>query len=89
MKYASFNRFEFAMPDEAIRDCHHQGSCDGEVERWQGSGKINLSHISDDDLAAELKEYGAWDSEELKDRTANEQRIIWIAAGNIQDETDE
>ena len=82
-KWAAFNRFEFKMPIDAINDCSHSGSCDADVEYWQS--RINLSHIPDEALRAELKEYGAWDSEELKDREANERRIIWIAASNIQD----
>jgi hypothetical protein len=83
MKLAMFNRFDFEMPDEAVKDCHHQGQCDEDVAYWQG--KIDLSHISDEVLAAELEEYGAWDKDELKNRRDNERRIIWIAAGDIQD----
>ncbi len=84
MKTAYFERFTIDFPDQCVTDCHHQGQCDEDVEYWQG--KIDLSHIPDDKLAAELKGYGAWDSDELKDRVANERRIIWLAAGNIQDE---
>ena len=80
---ASFNRFEFEMSEDAVNECHHQGACDKDVNAWQG--KIDLSHISDEALREELKEYGAWSDEELQDRTANECRIIWIAAGDIQD----
>jgi len=83
MQTAYFERFSFDMPDEAVKDCHHQGQCDADVEYWQR--EIDLHHIPDDKLAAELREYGAWSDDELKDRDANEQRIIWIAAGNIQD----
>ena len=79
---ASFNRFEFEMSEEAVIDCYHQGACDEGVSAWQG--KIDLSHISDEALREELKEYGAWSDEELQDRTTNECRIIWIAAGDIQ-----
>lgn len=82
--WATFNRFEFQMPGDAVEECHHQGACDSDVEYWQK--KIDLSHISDADLAAELREYGAWDETELADRVANERRIIWLAAGNIQEE---
>lgn len=87
MKYAVFNRFEFEMPDEAVADCHHQGACDDDVEYWEK--KIDLSHIPASKIRAELKEYGAWDDDELADETVNRQRIIWIAAGNIQDEANE
>lgn len=42
--------------------------------------------ISDDDIRAELKEYGAWDAEDLADAAANRERILWLAAGNITEE---
>jgi len=87
MRWATFNRFEFEMPEEAVRDCHHQGQCDEDVAYWQG--KIDLTHISDADLKAELKEYGAWEGTELNNRKVNEERIIWIAAGNIQEEKED
>lgn len=84
MKCAFFERFEIELPDEAVSDCYHQGACDEDVKYWQK--KIDLSHIPDDKLIAELKEHGAWDQDELSDRKANEQRIIWLAAGQIKDE---
>lgn len=37
-------------------------------------------------IRAELRESGAWDNDELADDDANWQRLIWIAAGNINDE---
>jgi hypothetical protein len=81
--WATFNRFEFQLPADCVGDCHHQGDCAADVEHWQG--RVDLSGIPDEALAAELGEYGAWSDEELADRQANEQRILWIAAGNIQD----
>ena len=84
MQTAYFNRFSFDMPDMAISDCYHQGACDEDVDYWHS--KIDLSHISDDDMAKELQEYGAWESEQLKDRAENEKRLIWLGAGNIQEE---
>jgi hypothetical protein len=84
MHWAGFNRFEIQLPEDCVTDCSHQGRCDEDIEFWRG--KIDLSHISDDSLAAELQEYGAWDLEELEVWEAIEARIIWIAAGNIREE---
>jgi hypothetical protein len=39
-----------------------------------------LARIPDDVLAAELYDYTDWD---VSNRSDNEERIIWIAAGNI------
>lgn len=83
--WASFNRFEFEMSDDAVQSCHHQGVCDDDVAYW--AGKIDRpASVTPEKLAAELKEYGAWDAEELADDEANWRRIVWIAAGNIQEE---
>ena len=84
-KTAWFNRFDLEMPAEAVRDCSHQGQCDGDVEFW--ANKIQRPEtLTPELLAAELKEYGAWDADELSDDAANWQRLIWIAAGNIKEE---
>lgn len=86
--YAQFNRFEISMTKEQAHDASHQGSCDNDVAELLTYPKIKrqLKKISDSDLADELREYGAWDDEQLMDRKENEARIIWIAAGNIKDD---
>lgn len=85
--WATFNRFEIEMTKDQAHTASHPGLCDSDVAELLRLPKIRrqLAKISDDDLRAELKEYGAWDAEELRDRTANEARIVWIAAGNIID----
>lgn len=45
-----------------------------------------LAKISDEELIKALSEYGAWDDEELQDRARNEERLIWIAGGDISEE---
>lgn len=47
---------------------------------------VQIENIPASDLAAELKEYGAWDEEELKDIDDNRARILWIACGNVREE---
>ncbi len=86
---AYFDRFHLTMTRDQARTASHQGKCDDDVEALANVPKIRrqLARIPDADLVAELKEYGAWDAEELQDRTANEHRILWIAAGNINEET--
>lgn len=37
-------------------------------------------------VAKELREYGAWDDEELRDHEQNIQRLLWIAASDVQEE---
>lgn len=84
MNTAYFDRFSIDLPDEAVQDCSHQGQCDADVEAW--AGRIaRPADATPEALAAELKEYGAWDAEQLADDAANWHRIIWIAAGNIKE----
>ena len=82
MRYATFNRFEIEMPDDAVRDCSHQGRCDDDVTYWEQKIRIDASA---EDIRNELREYGAWEAQDLEDDKVNRQRIIWIAAGNIKD----
>jgi len=68
----------------------HPGQCDEDVKALTNTPAIRrqLARIPDADLIAELRETGAWTTDELTDRDTNEQRIIWIAAGQIADEAD-
>ncbi len=84
MKTAYFNRFMLSLPTKCVEDCSASGACDDAVAYW--TPKIRFSHIPEDDIKKELKEYGAWSSAELQDKEANRERIVWIAAGNIKEE---
>ena len=88
MQTTLFNRFEISMTSEEASQGSHQGQCDEDVEALCKVPHIKeqLANISDSDLINELSEYGAWEGHELQDRSLNENRIIWIAAGNIIDE---
>ena len=86
--YAYFNRFIIKMTKDQALSVSHVGQCDDDVKELIKNPKIKreLKRISDQDLTAELKEYGAWDSEELENRQENEERIIWLAGCNIKDQ---
>ena len=86
--YAQFNRFEIEMTKRQAESVSHPGPCDNDVDILLQDKKIirQLKNIPDDKLREELKEYGAWNDEELQDRKANEQRIIWIAGCDIIEE---
>lgn len=81
--YALFNRFEIELPIEAVEDCSHSGDVTNDVTNWVKH--IDLSHISDEALAEELEEYGAWDAEELSHRADNEMRILWLGACDVRE----
>lgn len=82
---AHFDHFTITMTQAQAESANHPGQCDGDVAvlLTMPAIKSQLRRISDADLRAELKEYGAWNDEELGDRKKNEARIIWIAAGHI------
>lgn len=84
MQIAQFNRFEIELPDDCVNNCSCQGKNDEAVEFWEN--KLDLSHIDPAKIRAELKEYGAWNKEELNDDLQNRRRLIWIAAHNLKEE---
>lgn len=83
--FACFNRFEIEMTLAQAKGASHQGQCDDDVAALVRVPAIRrqLDKIGPDKIAAELKEYGAWDADELGDDDANRERIVWIAAGDI------
>ena len=84
--YISFNHGELCLPVQALEDCHHQGACDDDVEHWHGQIDWSEQTMDADAIRSELAEDGAWDDEQLANDTDNQERILWIAAGNYQEE---
>ena len=65
--------------------CNHPGPADGNVLTLSRQPYIaeQLAKLDPKLLAAELKEWGAWDETELADHDQNLQRILWLAACDI------
>lgn len=86
--FATFNRFEIQMTREQAHIGHHQGQCDLDVAYLLTLPKIarQVRKIGPEKIREELREYGAWDDEELADDAQNAARIVWLAAGNITEE---
>lgn len=76
------------LPMDVVRLCHHTGDCTEDVIRCMELPEVakELTKIDPDSLIEELSEFGAWDAEQLASHTDNLKRILWIAAGNIQEE---
>lgn len=81
----SSGRIEIQMSLEEARSASHQGQCDADVQALSKVPHIaaQLAEIDPDLLRSELKEYGAWDAEELADHDQNLQRLLWSMAGDI------
>ncbi len=77
---------EIAMPRQAAEDCSAPGQpADESVAYW--SGRITRPDTLTPELLREcLREYGAWDSEELADDAQNWGRAIWVSACNWRED---
>lgn len=85
--HTSSGRIEFQLSLDDAHTGHHSGRCDDDIADLLKVPYIakQLEQIPAALLAAELKEYGAWDASELADHQANLARILWIACGDICD----
>ena len=85
---SSCGRVELEMTLEQAQSCTHPGPCDSDVRALSQQPDIErqLKAIDPEHLRLELREYGAWDNEELADHEQNLQRVLWIAAGDITEE---
>lgn len=83
--WASFNSFELRIPGRAVSDIARPGDNADAVDYWKTRIE-RPDRCTVDALYHELREYGAWEEEELKDDTANWRRIVWCAAHNINED---
>ena len=64
---------------------HHQGQYDQDITdlRRVPSIKKQLDRLDPDRVREVLRDYGAWNDDELSDHDANLDRLLWIACGDI------
>jgi hypothetical protein len=76
---------------EQARSVSHQGQCDADVRELCKVRQIRsqLRKIDPAKLASELREYGAWDAEELSNHEVNLERLVWLAGCDIREEYDQ
>lgn len=84
----SLGRIELQIAREDAESASHPGPCDADVSRLRDVPYIReqLDRLSPALVAECLREYGAWDAEELADHDANLDRLLWIACGDISEE---
>ena len=82
----SSGRIELKMTKREAQSASHIGQCDADVLALSQRPAIarQLAKIDPAQLRDTLREYGAWDDEELADHAQNLQRVLWIAAGDIR-----
>lgn len=73
------------MTTQDAKNCSHSGDCEADVKEVMKKTYIKnqLTKLDPEKLAKELKEYGAWNEDELKDHEQNLIRWTWISAGDI------
>ena len=83
----SSGRIELQITKAEARDASHQGQCDFSVFCLSMKTRISrqLAKLSPELVAQELKEWGAWEDEELKNHTQNIQRLLWLACCDINE----
>lgn len=76
---------ELKLTMKQARTGSHSGPCDDDIAylRTVPAIRRQLVKLDPDTLRKELKEYGAWDATELADHEANLNRWLWIACGDI------
>lgn len=90
--WASFNCFELRLPGEAVEEIAQSGANDAAVSHWapliaEQVTKDNFpNRPTPEKIRAELKEHGAWNTEELANDAKNWERLVWLAAWDIFEE---
>lgn len=84
----SLGRIELQMTLAQARSCSHPGPCDADVALLRQAPAIQrqLNRLKPTLVADCLREYGAWDGDELADHDLNLNRLLWIAANDISEE---
>ncbi len=79
--------FSISLTKKQAQTGSHSGDCEGDVKYLLTlpSIKKQFESIDPESIRKELKEYGAWDEEELKDDESNRMWILWIACGDYMD----
>lgn len=89
--YASFNRFELKITKAQAMQGSHQGEGYPDIQALLTVPAIRrqFNKIPAELIALELKDYGAWDEQELSNHEENKARILWIACGDVTEEMHE
>jgi hypothetical protein len=90
--WAIFNTFEMRIPGQAVLDICHPGDNEPAVKSWVQRIKEQVKtdnfklSPTPDKIRKELSEHGAWEEEELQYDDRNFERLVWIAAWNINED---
>jgi hypothetical protein len=80
-------RIELRIRKEDAHTCSHPGPADADVKALSARPYIakQLATLDPELLVSELREWGAWEPEDLTDHDVNLQRILWLAACDVSE----
>lgn len=81
-------RIELNISEDQAAAGYHPGPCDLDIAdiRQHPGIAAQLAALDPGLLANVLKEYGAWNSEELAQHEENLSRILWLACADLIDQ---
>jgi hypothetical protein len=81
----SYGLVELNITKKQAHIGYHQGQCDNDIKglRDVPSIKRQLDQLKPEIVSLVLKDYGAWDVNDLSDHDDNLDRLLWIACGDI------
>lgn len=83
--YSGCGRIELNITKRQALSASHPGACDEDVKALSQVPGIarQLRKVDATVLVSELRGYGAWDEDELKDHEQNLRRVLWLACCDI------
>lgn len=84
----SSGRLELALSSDQAARGYHSGACDSDIAALMQDPDVSAQLLAFDPVTVSeaLKEYGAWDSEELANHADNLKRLLWVACGDVVDQ---
>ena len=85
---SSSGRIELNLTPEQYSAGYHSSACDLDIGDLMQDPDIfaQLIAVNPVYLREELREYGAWDAEDLVNHAANLARLLWLACGDLVDQ---
>ena len=82
---SSRGKIELQMTLEQAESVSHPGDCEADTRALLKDPAIaaQFATFAHADIAAELKETGAWDVEELADEEMSRVRLLWLAGCEV------
>ena len=81
----SYGLIELNITKKQAHIGYHQGQCDNDIKglRDVPTIKRQLDKLKPEIVVHVLKDYGAWDDDDLSNHDDNLDRLLWIACGDI------